>query len=115
MMTLELGVSHVTDERRSKLRIAVPFHAKVKGTDLSGDEFTVETVLDNISAGGLYVRIVPRVAIGTRLLIDVALRTTPVATGDSPRFSVDGTVLRSEQKPGGACGLAVSFEKARFE
>lgn len=114
-MTLELGTTPVAEERRSKLRIAVPFHAKVRGTDLSGDEFAVETVLDNISAGGLYVRIVPRVAIGTRLSVDVALRTTPVATGDSPRFSVDGTVLRAEQKPGGACGLAVSFEQVRFE
>jgi hypothetical protein len=104
-----------TQERRSKLRISVPFHARVKGFDLSGDEFVVETVLDNIGADGLYMRIVPRVGIGTKLWIDVGLHTTSHVTENSPRFSVDGSVLRTEEKLGGACGVAVAFAQVRFD
>ena len=103
-----------TRERRDKLRISVPFHAKVKGLDLTGNEFIVETVLDNISADGLYMRIVPSVEIGANLSIDVGLHTTSHVTEDSPRFSLDGVVLRTEEKPGGAYGVAVSFAKVRF-
>jgi hypothetical protein len=102
------------EERRNKLRISMPFHAKVKGMDSMGDEFIVETVLDNISADGLYLRIVPSVEIGANLWIDVGLHTTSHVTEDSPRFSVDGVVLRTEEKPGGAYGVAVSFAKVRF-
>jgi hypothetical protein len=113
-MTVELGAKLVTEERRGKLRIAVPFHATVRGTDLTGDDFAVETVLDNISANGLYVRILPRVEIGARLSIDVALRTASDGR-ESPRFSVDATVLRAEEKAGGACGVAVLFDKVSFD
>jgi hypothetical protein len=102
-------------ERRSKLRILMPFHAKVKGLDSGGHEFIVETVLDNISADGLYMRLVPNVAVGSNLWIDVGLHTTSHVTEDSPRFSVDGIVLRTEEKPGGAHGVAVSFAKVRFD
>jgi hypothetical protein len=104
-----------TQERRSKLRISVPFHARVKGTDWSGNEFVVETVLDNIGADGLYMRIVPRVEIGAKLCIDVGLHTTSHVTENSPRFSVDGNVLRADEKLGGACGVAVAFAKVRFD
>ncbi len=102
-------------ERRNKLRISVPFHARVKGMDLNGNEFMVETVLDYISADGLYMRILPSVKIGATLAIDVGLHTTSHVTEDTPRFSVDGSVLRTDVKPGGACGVAVSFAKVRFD
>jgi hypothetical protein len=103
-----------TRDRRNKLRISMPFHAKVKGLDLAGSEFIVETVLDNISADGLYMRMVPNVEIGANLWIDVGLHTTSHVTEDSPRFSIDGVVVRTEEKPGGAYGVAVSFGKVRF-
>jgi hypothetical protein len=109
-----LAVPPKNREKRSKLRISVPFHAKVHGVDLTGKAFLVETVLDNISADGLYMRIVPSLEPGARLSIDVGLHTQSHVTEDSPRFSVDGVVLRTEQKPGGACGVAVSFAKVRF-
>ena len=109
-----LAVPPMNSEKRSKLRISVPFHAKVHGVDLTGKAFLVETVLDNISADGLYMRIVPSLEPGTKLLIDVGLHTQSHVTEDSPRFSVDGVVLRTEEKPGGACGVAVSFAKVRF-
>jgi hypothetical protein len=111
----ELGVVAEPQEKRSKLRISMPFHAKVKGTDRDGNDFIVETVLDNISADGLYMRMVPSVQIGARLSIDVGLHTTCHVTDHSPHFSVEGVILRTEEKPGGAYGVAVSFAKVRFE
>ena len=114
MIAEELAVFPKNIEKRSKLRISVPFHAKVHGVDFTGKAFLVETVLDNISADGLYMRIVPSLEPGAKLSIDVGLHTQSHVTEDSPHFSVDGVVLRTEEKPGGARGVAVSFAKVRF-
>jgi PilZ domain len=110
-----LGAVPKDRDRRNKVRISMPFHAKVKGLDLTGNEFIVETVLDNISADGLYMRLVPSVKVGANLWIDVGLHTKSHVTEESPRFSVDGVVLRTEEKPGGYYGVAVSFAKVRFD
>lgn len=101
-------------ERRTKPRIFVPFHVKVHGVDVTGSVFHIETVLDNISADGLYVRIVACVKPGAKISLDVGLQPTSRVIEDAPRFSVDGVVLRTEEKPGGACGVAVAFERIRF-
>ena len=101
-------------ERRSKPRIDVPFHARVQGIDGAGNEFFIETVLDNISSDGLYMRMMPSVEIGSALLIDVGLRPTEHVTPEAPRFSISGVVLRKEDKLGGTSGVAVSFVKVRF-
>ena len=103
-----------SEERRNKLRIAVPFHAIVTGTDLFGEKFSVETVLDNISAGGLYMRIVPRVRIGSELSINVGLHPNSHVTATSPRFCVNGIVLRAEEIAGAACGVALAFATVKF-
>ena len=103
-----------TVERRSKPRISVPFHVRVHGVDVTGSVFTIETVLDNISADGLYMRMVPSIEPGAKLSMDVGLHTTSHVTDDVPHFSIDGVVLRTEEKAGGACGVAVSFAKIRF-
>jgi hypothetical protein len=101
-------------ERRDKLRVSIPFHAKVKGTDQNGEDFLIETVLDNIGANGLYMRIAPQVAIGSDLSIQVCLSTAPLVSNMAARVAIEGTVLRTERKPGGAWGLAVGFGQLRF-
>lgn len=101
-------------EKRTTLRIDVPFHAKVQGLDSTGDCFTIETVLDNTSRDGLYMRMMPDVSLGARLSIDVGLYTASHITENAPRFSVEGVVLRKERKAGGAAGVAVSFVKVSF-
>ena len=102
------------DDRRRALRIDVPFHARVNGVDSEGTHFSIETVLDNIGYGGLYMRMMPDVEMGAPLAIDVGLYTASHVTEDAPRFSVDGVVVRKERKAGGAAGVAVSFSKVRF-
>lgn len=101
-------------ERRSKPRIYVPFHATVRGKRIEGEEFNVETVLDNVSGEGLYMRMMPSVKEGTLLSIVLSLYTGSSPTPDAPRVVIEGVVLRVENKPGGVCGVAVAFDRVRF-
>ena len=101
-------------ERRGKPRICVPFHAKVQGIDGTGKEFTIETVLDNFSGNGLYMRMMPSVQNGSQLAIVVGLQVPSQVTNDVPRVSIDGVVLRSQKMTGGAYGVAVNFSHIRF-
>jgi hypothetical protein len=101
-------------DRRSKPRICVAFYAKVEGLDDEGDQFSIETILDNISGNGLYLRLIPCVDIGTKLAIVVGLRTLSKTSDETIRFRIDGVVKRVEERAGGAYGVAVGFEHVRF-
>ncbi len=105
------SAGYAEEERRRKPRIHEPFPAKVRGIDCMGDPFEVEAVLDNLSAGGLYMRVDRRMEAGVRLFIffRLATRLTPEAKG--LRVAVRCRVLRSELQPDGACGVAVAFER----
>jgi hypothetical protein len=60
------------------------------------------------------LRIMPCVQPGAKLSIVVGLHATLPITADTSRFSIEGVVLRSDEKLGGACGVAVSFHRVRF-
>ena len=62
-------------ERRKHPRIYEPFRVKVSGTDAAGQKFQTETALDNLSAGGLYVRLPWNVQQGSKLFIVVQMST----------------------------------------
>lgn len=103
-----------TVDRRSKERVYIPFPATVEGVDINGAEFKVDTVLDNLSREGLYLRMIPCVDIGTKLSIIFSLSSATSMDGSTPRVALRGEVLRSEQKPGGICGIAVKINPVRF-
>lgn len=115
-MLLAQDVRRISEDRdrRGKPRICVPFYARVEGKDDTGEEFSIQTVLDNLSVNGLYLRIMPCVEEGARLAIELGLLTPPGVTEGATRFSIEGVVVRSERKTGGACGVAVNFESVRF-
>jgi hypothetical protein len=91
----------------------VPFHAKVEGKDDTGQEFIIQTVLDNVSGNGLYLRIMPCVEEGAKLVIELGL-PPPSLTDGATRFLLEGVVVRREKRIGGAFGLAVNFDIVRF-
>ena len=62
-------------ERRRHIRLCASFPVMVRGQDTSGESFEVNTVLENISAGGLYVRLGRCVKQGTKLFAVVRLST----------------------------------------
>ncbi|HKX27186.1 MAG TPA: PilZ domain-containing protein [Blastocatellia bacterium] len=101
-------------ERRSKQRIKNPFPALVRGLTAGGKQFELRTVLDNLSAGGLYLRLPERIETGHRLSIMIQLSNG--LTGGRPglRVLVHGEVLRVEPQPGGIYGLAVAFKRHRM-
>jgi hypothetical protein len=101
-------------ERRAKPRVSIPFWATVQGTDVGGVHFEVTTVLDNLSAGGLYLRLANEVQLGSRLLVNVHLS----AQGDVPPaerclgLEVYGPVARVDSVAGGSYGVAVTFNNS---
>jgi PilZ domain len=102
-----------SSERRRKPRINTPFPARVKGVDVDGRSFEVNTILDNLSSDGCYLRIMPCVAPG--MLIEVVFRLLATLDDVQPRaINVRGTVLRADERPGGACGVAMLFNTQRF-
>jgi c-di-GMP-binding flagellar brake protein YcgR len=101
-------------DRRRKPRICVPFHTTVRGVNNEEEEFNVETILDNVSGDGLYMRMMPSVKEGTTLSIQILLHKSSHMPEEASRILVEGVVLRTEKKAGGVCGVAVTFDRVRF-
>lgn len=101
-------------ERRGAVRVALPFLAIVRGREPTGDRFTLEAVLDNLSSSGLYLRLARAVAPGASLFIVIRLAIAPADQVAAPSVAVHGVVLRAELQPGGMYGIAVVFTSHRF-
>lgn len=108
------SVGHRAAERRNKIRIYEPFPAKVSGVDQAGKPFEVETALDNLSSGGLYVRLLREVEQGAELSVVVRLSRDASEKVMAPRVSARGVVLRSEPQSDGRRGLAVRLTRYRL-
>jgi hypothetical protein len=101
-------------ERRRTLRIATPFPIVLRGIDRTGERFVAATILDNLSATGLYLRLMRPVVIGTPVFVVVRLTPAPAQSTARPGVAIQGVVLRTEPRPGGAWGMAVAFMRHRF-
>lgn len=99
-------------DRRTSPRTNTSFPVTVRGIDATGEILNVETVLDNLSGGGLYVRIPRRVAHGAHLAVGIRLSEAGVA-GRAARVAARGVVLRAEPTRDGRFGLAIRFTKSR--
>ena len=101
-------------ERRSKPRIKGSFPAVVHGVDAGNETFQIETTIDNLSAGGLYLRLRQRLEPGTTLFFVTSLSTPGRVNAPVPRLALHGMVLRAELTHGGKCGVAVALSNYRF-
>jgi hypothetical protein len=101
-------------ERRGAVRIAMPFPAIVRGIDQTGDRFTLDAVLDNLSSTGLYLRLAQPVERGATLFVLVRLAIAPAHQVRAACVAVQGVVLRAEPQPDDTCGIAVVFTRHRF-
>ena len=99
-------------ERRRKPRIATPFPTIVRGVNAAGEAFEVESVLDNLSSGGLYVTLGQRVTKKTKL--EFLIRMSAAANAGAATVHARGVVLRVEARPAGLFGLAVKLTHHRF-
>jgi len=82
--------------------------------DEKGEAFEANTLLDNISASGLYMRLAKQVNLGERLFTIIHLPSFLPDEESSGRIATRGVVLRSEQRSGDLCGLAIKFTRYRF-
>jgi PilZ domain len=101
-------------ERRVKPRIYESFPLKVRGIDEKGQPFQTDSVLDNLSAGGLYVRLSQRVIRGARLFMVVQFSALSSARLTSARVAAKGVVTRAELLADGKYGLGIEFKQHRF-
>ena len=93
-----LSAGYRVADRRRKPRTHEPFGARVRGIDGRGDPFDLEAALDNLSAGGLYMRLKRHVEEGLPIFIFLQLATRLMP-------GVKGASRRGARK-GGAVGAA---------
>ena len=101
-------------ERRAAPRIETPFPLTVRSIDVANRRFEEHTVLDNLSSGGLYLRLARRVRQGARLFALVQLAVALNAGASAACVALHGVVLRTEPRPGGAFGTAIRLTHHRF-
>lgn len=101
-------------EERQHPRLYEPFPTQVRSVDANGEAFDINTVLDDFSAGGLYLRLPQRLEPGAKVFAVVRLATREGPGVPQPRVAVSGRVRRVEPKPDGGCGIAVQFTRHRF-
>jgi hypothetical protein len=98
-------------ERRANPRVAHPFPVTLRTTGIGG-VLHIETVLDNVSARGLFVRLVRPIEPGASLSIGIRLwAADPQVAG--ARVSARGVVRRMERLGDGEYGIAVEFSRPR--
>ncbi len=112
--TAQAHTAYVGEERRHKPRIFEHFKATVHGVDAAGEAFSAETVLENLSAGGLYLRLPQVVEIGAELLVVSKLANPANGRNSGPLLALSGTVVRVNGAAGDACGVAVKFTHTSF-
>lgn len=105
---------HGDRERRRRPRIYECFPAKVRGKDSGGERFDIDTVLDNISSEGLYVRLARDTEIGSDMFVVVRLSSADSGQVFAPRVAIHGEVLRREPQADGSYGVAIGFHHRRF-
>ncbi len=108
------GAEYQGMDRRSKPRISKPFPVRVRGIDGDGHQFEVDVSLDNLSAGGLYLRLSRVVPKGTRLFFLIKFSSGSEDWGPGLKVAARGVVVREQSLLCGDCGIAVAFTRYRI-
>ena len=82
--------------RRHAERLYGSCQAIVRGVDAQGESFTEATTLENVSAGGLYVKLQRSVSPGTKLFVVFAFSSVALQEAQAPRVAARGQVCRVE-------------------
>jgi hypothetical protein len=101
-------------ERRWHERICGPFLVRVRGVAATGEIFDIVTVLDNFSAGGFYVRLKYRLAIGARLFAVVNFTTNAPCETPHLQIAVRSRIVRAELLANGRWGMGGHIIQYRF-
>ena len=102
------------EQRRLSPRVHFPYTARLWSTDAAGRTWKADTVLDNISTGGLYLRLNRCVRAGAHVHVAVRLSAASAETYPALRLVAAGAVLRIEPHPDNTWGVAVEFCRRRL-
>ena len=98
-------------ERRSKPRSQNKLTARVWGVDSDDQPFSLDCVLDNISASGLYLRLPRRLKFSASISLAVRLPHGPI---DGRFAAINGTVIRDQIERDGHTGVGVRITEHSF-
>ena len=98
-------------ERRAKPRSHNKLTARVWGVDCEDQPFSVECVLDNISASGLYLRLPRRMKFSASISLAVRL---PQGSVDGRFAAINGTVIRDQMEHDGHTGVGIKIREHSF-
>ena len=98
-------------ERRAKPRSQNRMTARVWGVDSDDQPFSLDCVLDNISASGLYLRLPRRMKFSSSISLAVRMPNGPV---DGRFAAITGTVIRDQIAHDGDVGMAVKIIEHSF-
>jgi hypothetical protein len=104
---------HGGAERRRTLRISAPFPIRVRGISAAGQRLQFDTKLDNLGAGGLYLRAKQDIRMWTRIMIRVRASLASDEAGRAPVVVARGAVLRTDLQPDQRLGFAIAFKGYR--
>ena len=104
-------IAPAISERRSKPRIQEAFPARLKGVAVDGANISAVAVVDNMSAGGLYLRGQHQLRLNSELEVVVHLFVEE-ETGST--VETKGTVIRVETLDDGTHGMAMRIRQHRF-
>jgi hypothetical protein len=106
-----LRLSRSVFERRAKPRSHDKLIARVWGVDSDDQPFSLDCVLDNISASGLYLRLPRRMKFSASISLAVRLPNGPV---DGRFAAINGTVIRDQIDHDGHAGVGVRILEHSF-
>ena len=98
-------------ERRAKPRSQNKLTARVWGVDSDDQPFSLDCVLDNISASGLYLRLPRRMKFRASISLAVRLPEAPV---NGKFAAISGKVIRDQSEHDGHTGVGVKIIEHSF-
>jgi hypothetical protein len=101
-------------ERRFAARVKAPYSARLRGHDSEGQAFKEDTLLDNLSVGGLHLHLKRKLVPGAAVSIAVRLSVAPTREIPALRLGARANVLRVEPCADGGYGVAVQFTRRRL-
>lgn len=104
-------LSRTVFERRAKPRSHDKLRARVWGVDSDDQPFSLDCVLDNISASGLYLRLPRRMKFSASISLAVRLQNGP---DDGTFAAINGTVIRDQIERDGHMGVGIKILEHSF-
>src|SRR5689334_858575 len=100
-------------ERRFNARLVAPYPARLFGVDAEGRHFRESAQVENISAGGVFIRLQRTVRLTSCVGVAVRLAHSE-RIGPAVRLAARGIVVRLEPQVDGTNGVAVEFIRRKL-